>query len=442
MHRLRGRGDGFDPPVLPQRQQTSSLQQRPLLKAEEQAVAPRPRTSTGATDALQERRHGPRSIDLDHPVQVADVDAELQGRGGHDHAVPGLAEGRLGLPALVDRQRGVGQERRHVVAAQSGGQLLDPGAAVGEHQTLLPPVQAGDDGGGVVKRADVVHRHLGPRSSGFGRRVDDLSRLGDAASLQPRQQAVRVTDRCRQPEALHRPTSQGADALEQRQKVPAAVVASEGVDLVDDDGADAAQERSGIDAGRDHHDLERLGRRQQDVGRFGQHPRSHRPPDVAVPQPSGATHHLRVGLQPGMQVVQQRLERADVQHRQAVPVLGEHPGQDREDRRLGLPACGGCQHDRVLACQHRTDRLLLQRAQRRPPEGVDHVVDHGGVQQRRCFPTVKARWSVSHPTLETADPRPRSPALPAHTARIGRQSPLRRSWQWERRAAHRDSRTA
>jgi hypothetical protein len=44
---------------------------------------------------------------LDDPVEVPDVDAEFEGRGRDDDAVAGLRERLFGLPAFVDRQRGV-----------------------------------------------------------------------------------------------------------------------------------------------------------------------------------------------------------------------------------------------------------------------------------------------------------------------------------------------
>jgi len=40
-------------------------------------------------------------VDLDHAVEVADVDAQLEGRGGHDEIAGGVLERVLGPAAVV-----------------------------------------------------------------------------------------------------------------------------------------------------------------------------------------------------------------------------------------------------------------------------------------------------------------------------------------------------
>ena len=69
-----------------------------------------------------------------------------------------------------------------------------------------------------------------------------------------------------------------------------------------------------------------------------------------------------------MEVVQQGPQRADVEDREPTPALGGDTGQQREYRRLGLSSGGGGQGQDVLAGKDRADRLILQRAQRRPAE--------------------------------------------------------------------------
>ena len=95
----------------------------------------RPRPPARATEALQEGRHV-RGVDLDHPVEVAHVDAQLQGAGGHDHAIAGLGE-RL-LAAAVPRadSERVRDEGRDA-PARSALPVLGLGAGVAEHQPLL-----------------------------------------------------------------------------------------------------------------------------------------------------------------------------------------------------------------------------------------------------------------------------------------------------------------
>ncbi len=68
---------------------------------EEQRVAARAGPSPGAADALEESGDGRGAVDLDDAVEVADVDAELEGAGRHDHAVGRFGERLLGASAFV-----------------------------------------------------------------------------------------------------------------------------------------------------------------------------------------------------------------------------------------------------------------------------------------------------------------------------------------------------
>jgi hypothetical protein len=100
--------------------------------------------------------------------------------------------------------------------------------------------------------------------------------------------------------------------------------------------------------------------------------------DVAVPSLDPTAHEPCVVGQPRLQIVQQRLDGTDVEDAQPAPPLGEHSGEQREERRLGLAARGRPDDQGVLSGEQRLDRLLLERAQRRPPEGVhDVVLDRG-----------------------------------------------------------------
>ena len=168
MERLGGRDGRLDEAGGPQLDQPGGAEQALVRGRQEEAVAGRARPPAGAAHPLQERRDGARGVDLDHAVEVADVDPQLQGAGGDDHAVAALGERLLGLPALVQAQRAVRDERLDPPHPQLGGELLDPRPAVAEDQPLLAPVQGGDHRGGVVEVADVVE--LRPRAAARARR--------------------------------------------------------------------------------------------------------------------------------------------------------------------------------------------------------------------------------------------------------------------------------
>ena len=202
--------------------------------------------------------------------------------------------------------------------------------------------------------------------------------------------------------------------------MPAAVVTGEGVHLVDDDRPHAGEQRPVLDLEADQHGFQRLGRGQQHVRGIAQDPLPRRGTHVTVPDRDPAAQPAGVGLQPGQQVVQQRLQRADVNDRQARPPLRLHGRQQREHRRLGLAARRGREQQRVGAVEHRPDGLLLQRAQRRPAQGVDDVVHHDRVQpvqpgtQRRTLTAARGRYRRRGPPAKPTPPRR---CVPPRTAR-------------------------
>ena len=136
----RGSGGGddrLDVARAPQQQQPGGPQQRRSSVARNRQLrtvpARRPvRPSRCRNDATVRGR-----VDLDDPVEVADVDAELQRAGRDDHAVAGLGERRLGPPALVERQRACETNVVDAARPQRGAELLDPRPAVAEDQPLL-----------------------------------------------------------------------------------------------------------------------------------------------------------------------------------------------------------------------------------------------------------------------------------------------------------------
>ena len=142
MQRHGWRCNRLDEAVGPQQQYRRGEQQTGVVGSEQGEVAARAGAPAGASEPLEQRCHRWRRVDLHHMVEVADVDAELERGGGHDHAVGRFGEGLLGLPSFVDAERAVGHEGGHVVGAEQRSQLLGPGPAVDEHETLGALVQA------------------------------------------------------------------------------------------------------------------------------------------------------------------------------------------------------------------------------------------------------------------------------------------------------------
>ena len=123
--------------------------------------------------------------------------------------------------------------------------------------------------------------------------------------------------------------------------MPPAVVPGEGVHLVDDDGADTSEQQGMVGREADKHRLQRFRRGQQDVRRIEPDPPALGLASVTVPELRTAAQPLCILVDPGSEVVQQCLQRAQVEHRHSGPALLDHGGEDRERGRLGFAAAVG-----------------------------------------------------------------------------------------------------
>ena len=115
----------------------------------------------GAADALQQPRHALRRADLDHLIDAAPVDAEIQRRGRHHRAQLARRHRRLDPAALLHLQRAVMQrdrQRRLVQPPQRLEHQLRLGARVDEH----------DRHAGVADARHHAGRRLQPHVAGPG----------------------------------------------------------------------------------------------------------------------------------------------------------------------------------------------------------------------------------------------------------------------------------
>jgi len=74
-----------------------------------------------------------------------------------------------------------------------------------------------------------------------------------SATCQPRQQFIRISNRCREANALKVSCGQPLDTLQEEQQMPTTIIARKGVKLIHDYGADIPQQRSVINPRRDHY---------------------------------------------------------------------------------------------------------------------------------------------------------------------------------------------
>ncbi len=130
----------------------------------------------------------------------------------------------------------------------------------------------------------------------------------------------------------------------------------------------------GVDTGRQEHRLQRLGRRQQDVGRIDDQALTFGWTDVTVPQPDPGTDEASVAGQAEQTIVEQGSQGTQVEGAEWPPSLGGDSGEHRQDRRFRLAAGGWRQEQGMVVTEDRIDRIGLQWAQRCPTECVDDVV--------------------------------------------------------------------
>ena len=309
------------------------------LVARECEQAPLRRGAQGvarATDALEQRRDRARRAELDHEIDGADIDSELE-RGGRDRALDlTVLELLLGREAQRARHRAV--MRDDVLLAEPllerRGYALDEPPRIDEHDRramlrdeLRDPVVhapellvARDRGelviGDLDREIDLALvtaiddvRHRPPRADQEARdHLDRTLRRGQANA-----------DRRLAAGVKHEPIQ----ALEREREMRAALVAGDRVNLVDDDRLHPRERLATLHGGEQ--DEQRLGRGDQDVRRMLREPRAFADRRVA-----GARRDLDIGkldaflggargqlterrFEVAMDIVRERLERRDVE---------------------------------------------------------------------------------------------------------------------------------
>ena len=288
---------------------------------------------TRAANPLQQRRDHARRAELAHEVHVADVDAELERGRGNESLEPARLEPFLRAQpmflreaAVVRRDRVVAEPLREVAR----GALREP---PGIHEHERRPVRADQLREPVVfldpdlVRHDRLERRLRQHELEIALAhvtFVDHGALRVRRAREERGQSVDRLRRGRNPDARRRRRAQRIEPLERQREMRAALVARDRMDFVDDHRAHRAQH---LAAGlRREQDVERFGRRDEDVRRRAAHARP-----LALRRVASAhgrayrrvAEHLRRKLaadaverraQVLLDVVRQRLERRDVEH--------------------------------------------------------------------------------------------------------------------------------
>ncbi len=323
----------------------------------------------GPADALQAARDRLRALDLDHEVDGAHVDAELEARGRDEARDPPRFQILLDDHPLLAGQRAVVRARNVLFGelVQPHGEPLGQAPVVDEddrgavllHEREDRRVDRGPDRAGIrlvtgvhldpvlhhglgelVRRpelAQVLDRHDHLEIEILARpRIDELDRAtaGDEAA-----DLLQWALRRREADPLRRPVEQRVEALERESEVGAALGARDGVHLVDDHGVDRAERLAGLGS---QHQEERLRRRDQDVRRL-----LHQLAPLLLRGVAGADADAELGLDAGQRpaevafhVVVERLQRGDVEETQALARRRVEPVDAVEKRGQRLAGAG------------------------------------------------------------------------------------------------------
>jgi hypothetical protein len=260
----------------------------------------------GAADALQAGGDRGRGLELDDEVDGAHVDAELHRGGGDDRGEGAALEAVLDVGAGVLGHRAVVGEGDLLAGelVEGAGEALGEAAAVDEdHRRAVGPDQLdqarvdrgpdrllwGLDRGGALGGWRGLGSFGGFCGAGLGGELDAEVDAGLAAGVDDRdgagldlvagdleaaEEGGDLLERALgggQADALQRRElgiSGGVEALEREGEVGAALGGDEAVDLVDDDGLDAAQELARVGG---EHQVQRFGGGDEDVGRAPLH---------------------------------------------------------------------------------------------------------------------------------------------------------------------------
>ena len=242
-------------------------------------------------------------------------------------------------------------------------------------------------GGHVAHGHAHAHVHVGPPLGG-----DDAHGMGPA---QEARDLVARTHGGRQPDALRRLVQQVVEALEAQSQVRAALASRQRVHFVDDDGFHGAQRLARL---RREHEVQRLGRGDEDVGRVAlqataligrgvarAHARAHFGHRAACGRHARRDAGER-RLQVALHVRPERLQRRDVQHAHALAgtlllrqirrrrLLAHKLVDGEQERRERLARAGGCDDQRVLAALDNVPGTLLQR--RGLGKGIEEPAAH------------------------------------------------------------------
>ena len=219
----------------------------------------------------------------------------------------------------------------------------------------------------------MFHRQPPYLLAGFEPRDDGVA---SAARSEEASGGLGVADRRGEPDASRAAARDAAQAFDKTERLHPAVPAQQRVDLVDHYEAQVAEKGGHFHVPTDEHRLEGLRRDLQDASRVLD--KSALGGARCVPMP--ACHgDVRIPAQFGEAfalVVDERLQRREVEHSHARGRILVEQREDREERGFGLPGCcRGGEQDVLIGVEDRIGCGVLHAAQLSPAGAVNVVLD-------------------------------------------------------------------
>ena len=227
---------------------------------------------------------------------------------------------------------------------------------------------------GCLRAGDVEVLHgEAPDAAWFLKTWDDAAPARARGQERPR--ALGVADGGRESDAPRVDPRHTREALDKAQRLSAAVATQERVDFVDNHKTQIAKEPRHRSVFVHEQCLERFGRDLENAARFFKELALVRGGNVAMPVPDGDVRLLAQVVKAQELVVDERLERADVERAHAGRRVLVKEGEDGEERRLGFARGGrGREKDVLVGVKDRLGGSNLNGAQVLPRMVVDKVL--------------------------------------------------------------------
>ena len=347
-----------------------------------------------------------RRADLGDALDLADVDPEFQRRGADRcGGFQAPFQARLDeLPVLAGQIRVMRVElvRQAGVLGklpQPVGVALDLLARIGEDQ-VRPAAQAPEqmrrDAAGARVVGFLGFFRLGVGLVGFrlrrehdqpleqqlefllvGRAPDDLD-VPWRVRPQIRARQLHVSQGRRQADPPDAAADRRLQPPQQRSQLDAPFGVEHGMQFVDDHAVGRREETRRLEAAPREDRFQGFRRDEQDAPRIAGRPRLQAARHVPVPAMHGNLERLAQALEPPELIVDESLQRADVEQLEAAPAAGtlREAGQQRHKGRFGLAGGRRRRDDHVgVAAQEKRDRLFLDIPEFVPAAAPDPFLD-------------------------------------------------------------------